>query len=209
MIQKKTARPLRNPPLNCLNYQGRVNPKWAHVAFFIVNGGASVAMADIGAYDSIATTIQSAVAPVFLFAGIGGILNVIGSRLSRSVDRARVLETLHGQSSGSEYRNYASELKLLERRIRHSNWATTLCVASALAVCLVVVLLFVSQLLSLNFGDAIALIFVLAMVLLAGGLISFLTEIQIAVGGRRAHTAHIARIGLEIEAFAKSRANQI
>jgi Protein of unknown function (DUF2721) len=174
----------------------------------IVDGGADIAIADIGAYGSIATTIQSAVAPVFLFAGIGGILNIIGSRLSRSVDRTRALEALHGQSGGREYRNYAAELKLLERRIRYSNWATTLCVASALAVCLVVVLLFVSQLLSLNFGDAIALIFVLSMLLLAGGLISFLTEIQIAVGGRRVHTAHIARIGLEIEEVTKSRANQ-
>lgn len=150
-------------------------------------------MAGIGVYETIATTIQSAVAPVFLFAGIGGILNVIGTRLSRSVDRTRALESLYDASTGAQHDDYSAEMKLLERRIRHSNWATTLCVASALAVCLVVVLLFVSQLLAFNFGDAIALIFVLAMLLLAGGLISFLTEIQIAVGGRRAHMAYIAR----------------
>lgn len=117
---------------------------------------------------------------------------MIGTRLSRSVDRTRALESLYDASTGAQHDDYSAEMKLLERRIRHSNWAATLCVASALAVCLVVVLLFVSQLLAFNFGDAIALIFVLAMLLLAGGLISFLTEIQIAVGGPRAHMAHIA-----------------
>lgn len=143
------------------------------------------------AFDAIASTIQSAVAPVFLFAGIGGILNVVGMRLSRSVDRTRILEDLHAGSTGVEHYRYIAELALLERRIKHSNRATALCVASALAVCLVVVLLFVSQILALNLGNGIALIFVMAMILLAGGLIGFLTEIQIAVGGRRAHKKHL------------------
>jgi hypothetical protein len=142
-------------------------------------------------FSSIAATVQSAVAPVFLFAGIGGILNVVGTRLSRSVDRTRVLEDLHANSSGVEHHNYLVELALLERRIKHSNRATTFCVASALSVCLVVVLLFVSQILMVNFGDMIALFFVISMLLLAGGLIEFLTEIQIAVGGRRVHREHL------------------
>jgi hypothetical protein len=144
-------------------------------------------------FDAIASTIQSAVAPVFLFAGIGGILNVIGMRLSRSIDRTRVLEDLHAASHGVEHHKYIVELAMLERRIKHSNRATTLSVASALAVCLVVVMLFLSQILGFNLGNAIALVFVVAMLLLAGGLIEFLTEIQIAVGGRRAHREHLAR----------------
>jgi Protein of unknown function (DUF2721) len=142
-------------------------------------------------FDAIASTIQSAVAPVFLFAGIGGILNVVGMRLSRSIDRTRVLEDLHANSLGVEHHKHVAELAMLERRIKHSNRATTLSVASALAVCLVVVLLFVSQMLGFNLGNAIALVFVVAMVLLAGGLIEFLTEIQIAIGGRRVHREHL------------------
>jgi cobalamin biosynthesis protein CobD/CbiB len=147
-------------------------------------------------FSSIATTIQSAVAPVFLFAGIGGILNVVGMRLSRSIDRTRVLEELHAKSNGVEHHRYAAELAMLERRIKHSNRATTLCVGSALAVCLVVVLLFVSQIIRFNLGTIIALIFVVAMILLAGGLIEFLTEIHIAVGGRRVHREHLNRPGV-------------
>ena len=139
------------------------------------------------AFDAIALTIQSAVAPVFLFAGIGGILNIVGMRLSRSIDRTRVLEDLHATSTGVEHHKFIAEHKLLERRIMHSNRATTLSVASALAVCLVVIMLFVGQIFATNLGNGIALVFVIAMVLLAGGLIEFLTEIQIAVGGWRVH----------------------
>ena len=43
----------------------------------------------------MARTIQLAIAPVFLLAGIGAFLNVIAGRLARVVDRARHLEDLH------------------------------------------------------------------------------------------------------------------
>ena len=41
---------------------------------------------------TIAHLIQLAIAPVFLLAGIAGILNVLAQRLSRVVDRGRGLE---------------------------------------------------------------------------------------------------------------------
>ena len=143
--------------------------------------------------NAVASTIESAVAPVFLLAGIGGILNVVGTRLSRAVDRTRVVENLGVDSTALDHRRYDNELAMLERRIKHSNRATTLCVASALAVCLVVVLLFISQMLAFDLGNIIAFVFVIAMVLLAGGLIEFLTEIQVAITGRRAHREHLRR----------------
>ena len=40
----------------------------------------------------IGSAIQSALAPVFLLTAIAGLLNVLGHRLSRVVDRARHLE---------------------------------------------------------------------------------------------------------------------
>ena len=40
----------------------------------------------------VANTIQLAVAPIFLLAGVGAFLNVCAGRLSRIVDRARQLE---------------------------------------------------------------------------------------------------------------------
>ncbi len=136
---------------------------------------------DGGNTNAIAQTIQTAIAPVFLLAGIGGILNVISTRLSRSVDRGRVLEQLHPASTGLEHQRHVEELRNIDRRIKLANRATTLCVASALSICLVIIVLFFSQMAGFAFGDAIALLFVLSMLLLAGGLVSFLSEIRVAV----------------------------
>ena len=44
------------------------------------------------AVNEIAHLISLAIAPVFLLAGIGSILNVLAARLARVVDRARRLE---------------------------------------------------------------------------------------------------------------------
>ncbi len=155
---------------------------------------------------AVAVTIESAVAPVFLLAGIGGILNVVGTRLSRAIDRTRIVENIGVSPTDVDHQRYTSELAMLERRISHSNRATTLCVASALAVCLVVVLLFISQVLMLDLGNAIAFVFVVAMVLLAGGLIEFLTEIRVAIRGRRIHRAHLSRPRNDSLTIAETRA---
>jgi Protein of unknown function (DUF2721) len=137
------------------------------------------------AVTDIARTIQLAVAPVFLLAGIGGFMNVIAGRLNRVVDRARVLERLHPDSSGAEHDRHVWELRLLDKRITLASNAMFLCVASAVTVCIVVTLLFVAELANLNYGSSVAILFVLAMVLLAAGLAMFLIETRVAVRGIR------------------------
>ena len=52
---------------------------------------------------------------------------------------------------------------------------------STLAVCLVIVLLFISSLVSLHIDVAVALTFITAMLLLMGALISFIAEIRLAL----------------------------
>jgi len=47
---------------------------------------------EANAVETIAGVIQLSVAPVFLLAGIAGMLNVLSVRLGRVVDRARVVE---------------------------------------------------------------------------------------------------------------------
>jgi hypothetical protein len=137
------------------------------------------------AVSDIAHTIQLSVAPVFLLTGIGGILNVIAGRLNRVVDRSRLLELLHSKSTGEEHERHVWELRLLDRRIRLASNAIFLCVASAVAVCGVVTLMFVAELASLKYGNSVSILFMLAMVLLAAGLILFLIETRIAVSGIR------------------------
>ncbi len=142
-------------------------------------------MFELPAISSIAQTIQLAIAPVFLLAGIGAILNVLAGRLARVVDRSRVLEELHAASEGEIHHRYVVELRIVDRRMRLANAAIALMVASAIVVCLLVALLFVTQLAGLAFRVAVAIAFVLSMALLIAGLVLFLIEINVALGALR------------------------
>lgn len=143
---------------------------------------------------TVAATIQTAIAPVFLLAGLGAILNVMVGRLARIVDRARKLEQLHPGSTGPEHDRHVWELRLIDRRISVINTAIFLCVSSALATCLVVALLFVSRLFSLHVGGIIAAAFVVSMVLLMACLIYFLFEVRMSLGA-----IHVREELLELE----------
>ena len=138
-------------------------------------------MFELPAVSSIAQTIQLAIAPVFLLAGIGAILNVLAGRLARVVDRSRVLEALHAESVGEVHRRYVLELRVVDRRMRLANAAIALIVASAIVVCLLVALLFITQIIDLPLRQAVAVAFVLGMALLIAGLILFLVEINLAL----------------------------
>jgi len=137
------------------------------------------------AVTDIAHTIQLAVAPVFLLAGISGILNVMAGRLQRVVDRSRQLAALHGASSGAEHERHVWELRLIDRRITVVSAAIALSVASALAVCLLVAMLFIASLADIRAGVSVAILFVLAMALLTAALVLFLIEVRLAIRGIR------------------------
>ena len=129
----------------------------------------------------MAHTIQLAIAPVFLLAGIGAFMNVIAGRLARVVDRARVLEALHPSLDATERQRQVKELRTLEARMGLASKSIYLCTASGLSVCLLVIVLFVGELIDFDLGDAIAILFVVAVALLAGGMTMFLRETRIAV----------------------------
>lgn len=127
----------------------------------------------------IAVIIQSALAPVFLLAGIGAFLNVCAGRLSRIVDRARAVEPLLLASRGAEHDRYLREMRVLDRRMALVGKALLLTVWAAVLTCLVVVLLFAGTLVSGHFGTAIAILFIACMVMLGSGFAMFLIETQV------------------------------
>ena len=137
-------------------------------------------MIDPTPVSTIAHLIQLAIAPVFLLAGIGAILNVLANRLARIVDRVRGHEANFSGYDAEERKRAREELVRLGRRMRLVNASITMCTASALFVCLVVALLFVADLAAVQFGQPIAILFILAMALLIGALILFLVEVRTA-----------------------------
>ena len=143
----------------------------------------------------IAQLIQLAIAPVFLLAGIGALLNVVAHRLARVVDRARALESEFHSYDEDQRGRAAAELCLLDRRMKVANWAISACTASALFTCLVVAILFVADLSEFAFGQAIALLFIATMLLLIAGLILFLYEIRLAMRSLRVRSELLPRAG--------------
>lgn len=129
---------------------------------------------------TIANLIQLSIAPVFLLAGVGAILNVMATRLSRVVDRVRRLEAEFAGTSEVVQRLARAELSRLGKRMKLINWAITAVTAGALTVCLVVAVLFVGGLADSSVGNIIAALYVLTMVLLVTGLVLFLLEVRLA-----------------------------
>ena len=129
----------------------------------------------------VAHLIQVALTPIFLISAIGVTLNVLTSRLSRIVDRARVMES---QASHPDYkaegRDLHAALGVLERRARYIYAAITLITLSALFIALVVVMLFVNAFAHWDLAAFIAIMFILSMLALASALTAFLIEVRIA-----------------------------
>lgn len=145
------------------------------------------------AVSTIAQTISVSVSPVFLLAGLGAFLNLMAGRMARVVDRARALEALHPRTSGPEHDRHVRELRLLDQRMAIINAALFLCVASAIAICVVVALMFLAELAKLQIGTIVALLFILAMTLLTLGLVFFLVEVRLSLRATRVRVELLER----------------
>lgn len=133
---------------------------------------------------NIAHAIQLAVAPVFLLAGVGALLNVLSSRLGRIIDRARVLEAEPGVDLDARA-VIEQELSVLSRRARLINRAIGLSTGCALLVCTLIAAVFLAVLAAFNVSIVIALLFVAAMLTLIVALFSFLREVYLATANLR------------------------
>ena len=132
----------------------------------------------------IAGVIQLAVAPVFLLTALGTIISALNGRLSRIVDRRRVvegrLETLPAER-GDKARECVAELQVLARRIRLIYHAMVFAVMSGILVCLVVATAFLGVFIRFDLSEAVGMMFALAMFAMIGALAMFLREVFLAI----------------------------
>jgi hypothetical protein len=132
---------------------------------------------------NIGLTIQLAIAPALLLAGIATHIRVLANRLGRIVDRRRVLEEqeqpgpLMTETSGARRE---AELDILFRRMDLVHRAMTLDAISALLVSLVIVALFLTDVFDIAFDRVIAALFILSMTSLIASFLYFLREIFLA-----------------------------
>ena len=152
-----------------------------------VRGLESAAMHGLEVVD-IAHAIQLAVAPVFLFSGVGVLLGVLTNRLARVVDRARKVEESLKVAAPAQVDDAREQLQVASRRARYINVSITLSTIAALLIALVIGLLFASTFVPLNLAAYVAVLFVLAMVALVCALLSFLFEVRIAIAALKIGT---------------------
>jgi len=139
-------------------------------------------MEPITSITTVSHVIQLAIAPVFLLSGVGAILAVLINRLGRIVDRYRTLESSKPREEPGTAAVADIEMVILSRRARLIHWAISLCTVGALFICIVIAMLFVGSMLHVGVSQAIAVMFVAAMLALIAGLLSFLREITLATG---------------------------
>jgi hypothetical protein len=109
------------------------------------------------------------------------------TRLGRVIDRARQLEERWPSLGDNDRVAISIELEILARRARLAGWAINLCTCAALLVCSVIAALFIDVFTNTNLKWLVGALFVVAMIALIGGLISFLREVYLAT--------HTLRIG--------------
>ena len=143
--------------------------------------------------DTVASVIDIAVAPVFLLAGISGLLVVLTNRLGRTIDRSRSLHAAEADLGSDQHRPIIEYEKAnLVRRMHLNHFAIGAAVLSAILVCLVVVTLFLGSLWQLNVSVVIAGLFIVCMVVLGLAFCSFLLEVLVATRVLRATLNHAA-----------------
>jgi hypothetical protein len=128
----------------------------------------------------IAHTIQLALAPVFVLVAIGNILNILSTRLGRIVDRARALQSQHGETSGPEHDTIVGEMRMIDQRISLNTQAIRLLVLAGLAIGMTVAVLFLEEMLDYSLERVAAGFFLLSVALLMWALTLFLRETQVA-----------------------------
>ena len=128
----------------------------------------------------IAQVIQLSVAPVFLLAGLGAIINAMSTRLGRTIDRARVLEVQLPAPDPEHSLLIHEELATLSLRSRLIGRAITLSVMCALLVTLLIVVMFIDAFVLIDLSYLLAILFVGALASFSGGLVVFMREVFIA-----------------------------
>ena len=126
--------------------------------------------------------VQLSLAPAFLLAGIGAVMNVMTNRL---IWVANKIERILDAGEEGDVEAMRAELPALEKRRIYAQRAVMFSTASALAISVVIVLLFVSAFVEVALGTLVATVWVACMGLLVSGLASFLMETRTAARRNR------------------------
>jgi magnesium-transporting ATPase (P-type) len=128
----------------------------------------------------VSQLIQLSVAPVFLLAGVAGLLNVFTGRLSRIIDKVDKLDKYEEENLLKDEKSIlkiAQRREFLTMRMKNTNLAILFCTSTGLLIAMVIVTMFLSAIFDFKDFLFIAVLFILAMICLIISLFLFLREI--------------------------------
>src|SRR5688500_11073409 len=135
--------------------------------------------ANAGDLDHLSQVIAHATAPAFLLGAVSGFVAVLMSRMNGIIERIR---SLNGIADDDEPRlRLKSDLPRLKLRAKLINDAIYFAVGSAICTTVLVIIAFVSAVLSFRHEPGAAVMFILAVGLLGLSLIDLGREVRIAL----------------------------
>ena len=142
---------------------------------------------DLGdAVDSIAHVVQVALTPVFLLSGIGTLLNVFNTRLSRVSDhRAYVTDLLRGEADADQQAWLRAHLVRLRRRTLVLDASVVLGAIGGASTCGAAWVLFLGSVREAAIATWLFALFGLALGCTACALVAFLADSVLAWHGLR------------------------
>jgi len=126
--------------------------------------------------------VRLSLAPAFLLAAIGAVMNVMMARLIWVAER---IERLEDRMDGDQPAKIQQELMRLRRRRKLAQRAVMLATAAAFTISLVILLLFVSAFIKPQIGTLTAIAWIATMVMLITALVLFVWETMVAAGGQK------------------------
>lgn len=131
----------------------------------------------------VQNVMQLSLAPAFLLAGIGAIMNVMTNRLIWVANR--IDRILAADEEGKAGEAMLADIPALEQRRIFAQRAVMMSTAAALAIAIVIVLLFISAFVYISLGTIVAAVWMLAMAFLIAGLAFFVMEARTAAKRNR------------------------
>ena len=136
-------------------------------------------IADTPTTERLSQVIAHAMAPAFLLGAVAGFVALLMGRMNGIIDRMRTINAIPGNDTARAY--LRSDLARLERRAKLVNKAIYLAVGSAISTTLLLMTAFVSAFFGLRHELGAGVLFLMALALMCGALVTLAREVRIAL----------------------------
>ncbi len=137
------------------------------------------------ALQQVIPILQLSIGPVILISGIGLLLLSMTNRFGRTIDRARALQEARHAANEETIGRIEAQIEVIVRRARLLRLAILWASVSVLLAAILIIVLFITALMSINVAWALALIFAGCLAAVIGSLIFFILDLNASLQALR------------------------